>query len=139
MSMSKSLNRVMLIGNVGKQPELKITKSNKQFLSFSMATTENYHDANHEWKKDIQWHNIKVWTNPLFAADKINRGDLICIEGSLKSYEYEGRRIWEVKTISWRNLTTKQNDDQVPSDRLLPAENVYPQTNVGQPSESWNK
>jgi single-stranded DNA-binding protein len=40
MSMSKSLNRVMLIGNVGKQPELKITKSNKQFLSFSMATTE---------------------------------------------------------------------------------------------------
>lgn len=138
--MSKSLNRVMLIGNVGKQPELKLTKNAKQFLTFSMATTDNYQDSQtYEWKKDVQWHNIKIWTNPQFAADRINKGDLVCIEGSLKSYEYEGRRIWEVKSISWRNLTNKQNDDHVSSDELLPADNVFPQTNVGQPFNSWNK
>lgn len=123
MSMSKSLNRITLIGNVGKQPELKTTKQGLQFLTFSLATTENYQDSTtHEWKKDTQWHIIKIWSNAQFAADKIGKGDLVCVEGKLTSYEYEGRRLWEVKSITWRNLTTKQNDDYVSSDELLPPE-----------------
>lgn len=135
MSVSKSLNRIILIGNVGKMPELKLTKQGKQFLTFSLATTENYQDLNHEWQKDTQWHTVKIWNNPDYAASRINKGDLVCIEGKLASYEYEGRRLWEVKASSWRNLTTAKNDDVIPSDQLLPPDdNVYPQGNVGQPA-----
>ena len=125
------------MGNVCKQPELKLTKQGKQFLSFSMATSSSYHDRQGEFKTDTEWHNIKIWSNPLFAADKINKGDLIYIDGSLKSYEYEGRRLWEVKAITWRNFTNNKNDDHISSSELLPAENIYPKSNVGQPY-SWN-
>lgn len=125
------------MGNVGKQPELKLTKQGKQFLSFSMATSSSYQDRQGEFKTDTEWHNVKIWSNPLFAADKINKGDLIYIDGSLKSYEYEGRRLWEVKAITWRNFTNNKNDDHISSSELLPAENIYPKSNVGQPY-SWN-
>ena len=125
------------MGNVVKQPELKLTKQGKQFLSFSMATSSSYQDRQGEFKTDTEWHNITIWSNPLFAEDKINKGDLIYIDGSLKSYEYEGRRLWEVKAITWGNFTNNKNDDHISSSELLPAENIYPKSNVGQPY-SWN-
>ena len=116
------INKVQLIGNIGQAPELKTTKTGNQFLVFSLATNENYRDSNGEWQKETQWHTIRVFTNTGYAHDKLKKGDRVYVEGKLKSYEIEGRRMWEIKSIMWRNLTTRQDDEFQPNDKLLPAE-----------------
>ena len=53
------LNKVMLIGNLGKEPEIRVNQaSGKKVVSFSLATSRRYRDANGEQKEDTQWHNI---------------------------------------------------------------------------------
>lgn len=116
------INKVTLVGNIGQQPELKTTKTGTQFLVFSVATNENYRDSKGEWQKDTQWHTVRVFTNPTYAHDKLNKGDKVYIEGKLKSYEIEGRKLWEIKCQMWRNLSTKQDNEFTPSDKLLPPE-----------------
>ena len=56
------LNKVMLIGNLGKDPEIRVSQaSGKKVVSFSLATSRRYRDANGEQKEDTQWHNIVGW------------------------------------------------------------------------------
>ena len=58
-----SVNKVILVGNLGKDPELRYTSSGTAVATFSLATSERYKDRNGEQQEKTEWHNIVVWRN----------------------------------------------------------------------------
>ena len=99
--MSEGLNRVILIGNLGQDPELRYTQSGQGVLSLRMATTESYFDnTTKERKERTEWHSVTVWGKRGEALNKIlTKGSRICVEGRLQT------RSWEDKQGSKRYTT----------------------------------
>ena len=85
------LNKVLLIGNVGRDPEVRYLEGNQtagatKVASFTLATTERYRDRNGELRENTEWHNIVAWRNSAELAEKyIRRGSKIFIEGKLRT------------------------------------------------------
>ena len=88
-----SLNKVMLIGNVGKDPEVRYLDGNNnpnsgstKVATFTLATTERYRDRNGELRENTEWHNIVAWRNSADVAEKyIRKGTQLYIEGKLRT------------------------------------------------------
>jgi single-strand DNA-binding protein len=99
--MAEGLNRVILIGNLGQDPELRYTQSGQGVLSLRMATTESYFDnTTKERKEKTEWHSVTIWGKRGEALNKIlSKGSRICVEGRLQT------RSWEDKTGSKRYTT----------------------------------
>jgi single-strand DNA-binding protein len=90
--MAKGLNRVTLLGNLGKDPELKTTGGGASVANFSVATPDSYKDKNGEWQESTDWHNIVVWNRQAeVAAQYLKKGSKVLIEGKIKTRSYEGR------------------------------------------------
>jgi len=119
------INKITLIGNAGKDAVLKSAGA-EQYALFTLATNDRYQDAHGVWQTSTEWHTVKIWGRSAdIAARRIKKGVMIYVEGKLKSYEYEGRTLWEVKAILWRALDKAENDDEYqPSSRLLGPEPV---------------
>jgi single-strand DNA-binding protein len=87
--MSGSLNKVMLIGNLGKDPELKATPSGQSVARFSVATTETWKNQQGEKQSKTEWHNIVVWGKQAEIAEKyLRKGKQILVEGRIQYREY---------------------------------------------------
>ncbi len=87
--MSGSLNKVMLIGNLGKDPELKMTTSGQPVCRFSLATTETWKNAQGEKQSKTEWHNVVVWGKQAEIAEKyLRKGKQILVEGRIQYREY---------------------------------------------------
>ncbi|MDH5796033.1 MAG: single-stranded DNA-binding protein [Anaplasmataceae bacterium] len=87
------LNRVSLIGRVGKDPEFKPARDGKEFASFTLATSEGYTDKNTGQKvENTEWHNITVFNPGLMNILKqyVKKGILLFVEGSLQTRKYTG-------------------------------------------------
>ena len=88
-----SLNKVMLIGNVGKDPEVRYLENNPhnpggnvKVASFPLATSERYRDRSGEPRENTEWHNIVVWRNNADVAEKfVRKGTQLFIEGKLRT------------------------------------------------------
>jgi single-strand DNA-binding protein len=91
--MSEGLNRVILIGNLGQDPELRYTQSNQAVLSLRIATTESFFDTNtKERKENTEWHTVIVWGKRGEALNKIlSKGSRIAIEGRLKTRSWDDK------------------------------------------------
>jgi single-strand DNA-binding protein len=91
--MAEGLNRVILIGNLGQDPELRFTQSNQGVLSLRMATTESYFDTNTKERKEItEWHTVVVWGKRGEALNKIlSKGSRIAVEGRLKTRSWDDK------------------------------------------------
>jgi single-strand DNA-binding protein len=88
--MSRTLNKVMLIGNVGKQPELKETPGGVPVTSFRMATSESWKDRDGNLKEHTDWHTIVAWRGLAKVIDKlVTKGTRIYVEGRLQTRNYE--------------------------------------------------
>lgn len=83
--MAGSLNKIILIGNAGKDPELKITPGGAKIARFSLATNESWKDKNTgERKTKTEWHNIVLWNKGAELAEKlIRKGKMVMIEGKV--------------------------------------------------------
>jgi single-strand DNA-binding protein len=79
------LNKVMLIGNIGKDPVISATPSGKKRVSFSLATSRRYRDNNGEQKEQTDWHNIVGWgkSADIFEQLGIHKGMTLYVEGTL--------------------------------------------------------
>lgn len=79
------LNKVLLIGNTGKDPEFTVTQTGRKRASFSLATTRRYRDANGEQKEQTDWHYIVAWgkTADVIESLGVHKGMPLFIEGSL--------------------------------------------------------
>ena len=91
-----SLNKVMLIGNVGADPEVRYLESNPQnpaaavkVATIRLATTERYRDRNGEPRENTEWHSVVVWRNNADVAEKfVHKGSQIYIEGKLRTRQW---------------------------------------------------
>ena len=84
-----SVNKVILIGNVGKDPEIRHLDSNVSVASFSLATSEVYNNKAGEKVTQTEWHNIVCWRNLANLAEKfIRKGSQVYIEGRIRSRTY---------------------------------------------------
>jgi len=89
--MSKgSINKVMLIGNLGSDPELRVTPSGVQVANFSLATTESWTDKSGEHQERAEWHRIVLWRRLAEVAGQyLKKGSKIYIEGKLQTRSWE--------------------------------------------------
>lgn len=89
--MSKgSINKVMLIGNLGSDPELRFTPSGVQVANFSLATTESWIDKSGERQERAEWHRIVLWRRLAeIAGQYLKKGSKIYIEGKLQTRSWE--------------------------------------------------
>ncbi len=90
--MADGLNRVMLLGNLGADPELRFTQGGQAVLNLRLATTETYLDKNKVRQERTDWHNVVIWGKRGEALAKIlAKGSSVFIEGSLRTSSYEDR------------------------------------------------
>ena len=88
--MSEGLNKVLLMGSLGADPELRFTQSGQAVLNVRLATSERYKDKGGEWKDKTEWHSVTVWGARAEGLRKILRkGSSVFIEGSLHTSSYE--------------------------------------------------
>ena len=87
-----SLNKVILIGRLGKDPEITTFESGNKKMSVTMATTERYRDRDNNWVDQTEWHNLVAWGNLANdIADKRRnyaKGDMMYVEGRLRTRQY---------------------------------------------------
>jgi len=88
--MSKSLNKVQLIGNLGKDPELKYTSSGVAVATFSIATSDSWKDQEGNTQERTEWHNIVAWRKLAeICGEWLKKGKRVYIEGRLQTRNYE--------------------------------------------------
>lgn len=88
----KGINKVILIGNVGKDPEYKTLEDGTPVAKLTIATTETYRLKNGETSTSTEWHPVIVWRSlATFANQYIHKGSLLYIEGKLRHRQYEDK------------------------------------------------
>lgn len=92
--MARSLNKVMLIGNLGKDPEVRHLENGTAVANFSIATSESYRDRNSgEVITNTDWHNVVLWRGLADVAEKyLKKGDKVYLEGKLRSRSYQDQQ-----------------------------------------------
>jgi single-strand DNA-binding protein len=90
--MADGLNRVMLLGNVGADPELRITQGGQAVLNMRLATSESYLDKDKVRRERTDWHSVVIWGKRAEALAKLlHKGSRIFIEGSIRTSSYDDR------------------------------------------------
>jgi single-strand DNA-binding protein len=91
--MAKSVNKVILIGNLGKDPELKHTGSGTAVATMTVATNERFKDKNGEWQDRTEWHNVVLWQRLAeIAAEYLKKGRSVYVEGRLQTRSWEDKQ-----------------------------------------------
>lgn len=91
--MPKSVNKVILVGNVGKDPEVKYSPSGSAIAKFSVATNERFKDRNGEWQERVEWHSIVAWRRLAeIVGEFVATGSKVYVEGKLQTSSWEDRQ-----------------------------------------------
>jgi len=87
-----SLNKVMIIGNVGKEPEMRFLENGKPVTTFSVATNRVYSSADGERKEETEWFNVVVWNKLAEQCNQfLGKGRLVYVEGRLRTRSWDGQ------------------------------------------------
>ena len=96
--MAKSVNKVILVGNLGKDPEVKYTPSGVPVAKFSIATNERYKDKGGEWQDRTEWHNLVAFQRTAeIVGEYLKKGSKVYIEGRLQTSNWEDKQSGEKK------------------------------------------
>ena len=91
--MPKSVNKVILVGNVGQDPEVKYTPSGTPVAKFSLATNERFKDRSGEWQDRTEWHNVVAWQRLAeIIGEHVRKGSKLYIEGKLETSSWDDRQ-----------------------------------------------
>jgi single-strand DNA-binding protein len=127
--MAKGLNKVMLIGRLGKDPELKYTEKGTAYCNFSIATDESYKDENGNKVDRTEWHNIVTWRKLAEICQQyLKKGSKIYCEGKLQtdSYEKDGVKRYSTKIVmtDMAMLDSKPTGDKVSDGTSKPVDSA---------------
>jgi single-strand DNA-binding protein len=87
-----TLNKMMIIGNLGADPELRYTPTGKAVTNLRVAVNHNFRGPDGEWQKETQWFNVEVWDQAAErAAEQLRKGNKVYAEGRLRTREWEGQ------------------------------------------------
>jgi single-strand DNA-binding protein len=96
--MAKSVNKVILVGNLGKDPEVKYTPSGVPVARFSLATNERYKDKGGEWQDRTEWHSLVAFQRTAeIVGEYVKKGSKVYIEGRLQTSSWEDKQSGEKK------------------------------------------
>ncbi|MBZ5666630.1 MAG: single-stranded DNA-binding protein [Acidobacteriia bacterium] len=96
--MPKSVNKVILVGNVGKAPEVRYSPSGTPVANFSLATNERFKDRNDEWQERTEWHSIVAWQRLAeIVGEYVAKGSKVYVEGKLQTTSWDDRQNGERK------------------------------------------
>ncbi len=129
-----SINKVILIGNVGKDPDIRHLESNVAVANFTLATSENYTNKSGEKVTTTEWHNIVCWRGlATIAENYIHKGSQIYVDGKIRTRSYDApdgskRYITEILADSIQLLGKK--GDGTSSDGFKPSDGNH----VGEPN-----
>jgi single-strand DNA-binding protein len=119
-----SLNKALLIGNLGKDPELRYTPSGKAVAIFSIATTNQWKDKDGQKQERTDWHNIVVWGRQAeIAKDYLRKGKQIYLEGRIQTRNYDdkdGNKRWITEIVADRFLMLGRKGDSGAADEFPP-------------------
>jgi single-strand DNA-binding protein len=122
--MAKSLNKVMLIGNLGKDPELRYTTSGVAVATFSLATNESWKDQDGNLQERTEWHNIVAWKKLAeICGEWLKKGKKVYIEGRIQTRSYDDKNtgakkyITEIVADSMIMLDSKGAGESAPNER----------------------
>jgi single-strand DNA-binding protein len=101
--MARSVNKVILVGNLGRDAETKFTPSGAAVTRFSVATTRNWKDQQSgEWKEETNWTNVTVWRQENLA-NYLTKGKQVYVEGRLQTRSYEdkdGKKVYATDVVA---------------------------------------
>ena len=111
------VNKVILIGNVGKDPEIRNLENGNKVASFSLATSETYKNKQGERVTNTEWHNITCFGNVAGIVENyVNKGDMLYLEGSVKTRSWDSndgkKYITEINVNSIKMLGNKSGGQQ---------------------------
>jgi single-strand DNA-binding protein len=119
--MAGTVNKVILIGRLGKDPEMKYMPSGAPVTKFSLATDESFKDKTGEKQEHTEWHNIVVWNAKLaeICAEYLTKGKLVFIEGSIRSRQWQDqsgnkRTSYEIIANQMQMLGSKTDSERAP-------------------------
>lgn len=120
-----SLNKVLLIGNVGKDPEIKTFASGNKVANITLATSERYKDRNGEQKEETEWHSVQAFGKLADVVERfIHKGSLLYLDGKIRtrSYEADGRTMYRTEIIAdhIQMLDRRENRPALGPDEDLP-------------------
>ena len=119
------INRVILLGRLGRDPEKRSLPEGTVYVRFSLATHESYKDKQGEWKEQTEWHNIVLWGPLAERAEKtLQKGNLIYLEGKLTHRQWTddqgvSRSLTEVRGSTYR-LLEKRPEAALAADTAQP-------------------
>jgi single-strand DNA-binding protein len=121
-----SVNKVILLGNLGRDPEVRFTQGGTPVANFTMATTDRWSDPSGEKKEKTEWHRIVVWGKQAeIAGEYLKKGRPVFVEGSLQTREWtdrEGNKRYTTEVRAQRLQLLGRPDDRGPSAGAAPVE-----------------
>ncbi len=109
------INKVILIGNIGQDPEVRHLENGSVVARFSVATNENYKDKSGEWQKITEWHNVTCWRALAEMVERnYKKGMMVYVEGKLSTRKWQDsegreRRTTDVVANTLRMLERREN------------------------------
>jgi single-strand DNA-binding protein len=99
--MSKSVNKVILVGNLGKDPDIKYTPSGVPVAKITIATNERYKQKNGEWQERAEWHNVVLWQRLAeITGEYLTKGSKVYIEGRLQTRSWDDKQTNQKKYVT---------------------------------------
>jgi len=97
----KGVNKVILVGNLGKDPELKYTPQGTPVAKFTLATGDRFKDKEGNWQDRTEWHNVTAWSRTAEIANEyLKKGSRVYLEGSLRTHSWDDKQTGQKKYMT---------------------------------------
>jgi len=111
-----SLNKCMIIGNLGKDPEMRYTSGGQAVTQVSVATNRNYRDQQGEWQSETEWFRVVVWGDQAErAAEYLRKGNKVYVEGRMQTRSWEdnnGNKRYTTELVANRITSLERRDKE---------------------------
>jgi single-strand DNA-binding protein len=115
-----SLNKCMIIGNLGRDPEMRFTPSGQAVTQFTVATNRSYRDQQGEWQKETEWFRVVVWgPQAERTAEQLRKGNKVYVEGRIQTRQWEdqsGQKRYTTELVANHvsSLERRERDEDAP-------------------------
>ena len=115
-----SLNKCMIIGNLGRDPEMRYTPSGQAVTQFTVATNRRWRDQQDEWQEETEWFRVVVWGQQAErVAERVRKGNKVYVEGRIQTRQWEdqsGQKRYTTELIANQvtSLERRERDEDAP-------------------------